>query len=184
MSRIGNKSIKVPAGVEVTIANKSVKVKGPKGELNFGLKPSIEVVLENGDLHVSRKGNDKDVKSLHGLTRAILNNMVTGVSKGFERRLELIGVGYRAQATGKKITMHLGYSHPIEFNAPENVKIEMDKEEKNIVIVSGVDKQLVGETAANIRKFRAPEPYKGKGIRYVNEFVRRKAGKAAAKTTA
>jgi len=184
MSRIGNKPIIIPSGIEVTIANRNVKVKGPKGELNYKFSPFIEVEMANNQITVSRKGDDKNIRSAHGLTRALIKNMVHGVSKGFEKRLEIIGVGYRAQATGKKITLHLGYSHPIEFSAPQGVNIEMDKEEKNIIIVTGSDNQLVGETAANIRKFRKPEPYKGKGIRYVGEYVPRKAGKAAVKTTA
>jgi large subunit ribosomal protein L6 len=184
MSRIGKQSITVPAGVDISITNKIIKIKGPKGELQYNFSPFIEVTLEDNKIFVKRKGNDKNVRSVHGLTRALINNMINGVSKGFEKRLEIIGVGYRAQATGKKITLHLGYSHPIEYSAPENVSIMMDKEEKNIIIVSGVDRQLVGETSANIRKFRPPEPYKGKGIRYLGEHVPRKAGKAAAKTTA
>ena len=183
MSRIGNKPITVPSGIEVTIANRNVKVKGPKGELNYKFSPFIEVEMANNIIIVSRKGDDKNIRSAHGLTRALIQNMIHGVSKGFEKRLEIIGVGYRAQANGKKITLHLGYSHTIEFSAPQGVSIEMDKEEKNIIIVTGHDNQLVGETAANIRKFRKPEPYKGKGIRYLGEYVPRKAGKTAVKTT-
>jgi large subunit ribosomal protein L6 len=184
MSRIGKQSIKIPNGIDVSIADRIVKIKGPKGELKYNYLPFIEVTIEDNQILVRRKGNDKDIRSVHGLTRAIINNMIIGVSKGFEKRLEIIGVGYRAQASGKKITLHLGYSHPIEYSAPEGVSIVMDKEEKNIIIVSGADKQSVGEASANIRKFRPPEPYKGKGIRYVGEHVPRKAGKAAAKATA
>lgn len=182
MSRIGKKLIIVPNGIEVVISDNHIKIKGPKGELSYTFSPLVDVVAENSTISVTRKGDEKIDRSIHGLTRALINNMVIGAQKGFEKRMEIIGVGYRAQAGGKKITLHLGYSHPIEYNAPEGVHIEMDKENKNIIIVSGANKQLVGETAANIRKFRKPEPYKGKGIRYVDEYVPRKAGKAAAKT--
>ncbi len=181
MSRIGKQPITVPEGVEVTIIDQLVKVKGPKGELEYILLPNVTVTQEDTELLVARNDDTKESRSVHGLTRALLNNMVTGVSKGFEKKLQIIGVGYRAQASGKKITLHLGYSHPIEYNAPEGVSIEMDKDDKSMIIVSGIDKQSVGEAAANIRKFRSPEPYKGKGVRYVDEYVHRKAGKAAAK---
>jgi len=182
MSRIGKQPIAIPTGVEVTIVDRLVKIKGAKGELDYEFLPNVVVIKEDGNIIVKRKGNDKESRSIHGLTRALLNNMVVGVSKGFVKKLQIIGVGYRAQATGKKITLHLGYSHPIEYNAPDGVTIEMDKNEKNTVVVSGIDKQSVGEAAANIRKFRKPEPYKGKGIRYSDEYVARKAGKTAAKT--
>ncbi len=181
MSRIGNQPITIPEGVEVTIASNQLKAKGSKGELEYTLLPAVAIKQEGNQLIVSRINNTKESKSVHGLTRALINNMVIGVSKGFEKRLEIIGVGYRAQSNGKKITLNLGYSHPIEYEALEGVKIEMDKENKNVIIVSGIDKQKVGEVAANIRGFRKPEPYKGKGIRYSDEYVRRKAGKAAAK---
>ena len=184
MSRIGKQPIIVPEGIEVTINSSNVKVKGPKGELEYDFLPSVKVAMEDKNIIVKRKNDEKESRSVHGLTRALLNNMVIGVEKGFEKRLEIIGVGYRAQASGKKITLNLGFSHPIEYNAPEGVLIEMDKENKNIIIVSGINKQAVGEAAANIRKFRPPEPYKGKGIRYTDEYVRRKAGKAAAKAAA
>jgi large subunit ribosomal protein L6 len=184
MSRIGKQLITIPSGIEVSITNGSVKVKGPKGVLEYTFLPMIQVAAQDGKVAVTRKGNDNQSRSAHGLARALINNMILGVSKGFEKRLEIIGVGYRAQATGKKITLNLGYSHPIEYPAPAGVSIEMDKAEKNIIVITGIDKQLVGETAANIRKFRQPEPYKGKGIRYTTEHVRRKAGKTAAKTAA
>ncbi len=182
MSRIGKQPIAVPDGVDITITDGNVKVKGTKGELEYAFLPLVEVTLEEGNILVNRKKDDKESRAVHGLTRALINNMVIGVSKGFEKRLQIIGVGYRAQASGSKITLHLGYSHPIEYTAPEGVNIEMDKKEKNVVIVSGINKQAVGEAAANIRKFRPPEPYKGKGIRYSDEYVHRKAGKAAAKS--
>jgi large subunit ribosomal protein L6 len=184
MSRIGKQPITVPDGVNATVTDGLIKVQGPKGELEYSILPLVEVVLDDGNIIVSRKGDDKESRAAHGLTRALINNMVIGVSKGFEKRLQIIGVGYRAQASGTKITLHLGYSHPIEYQAPEGVNIEMDKEDKNVIIVSGINKQRVGEAAANIRKFRSPEPYKGKGVRYVDEYVHRKAGKAAAKIAA
>jgi len=184
MSLIGKRPIKVPESVQVTITDRLVKVKGPKGELEYTLSPLVDILLEEGEIVVKRKADDKQSKSTHGLTRALLNNMVIGVSDGFEKRLEIIGVGYRAQVSGKKITLSLGFSHPIEITAPEEVNLAMDQENKNIIIVSGIDKQQVGETAAQIRKHRPPEPYKGKGVRYVDEHVQRKAGKAAAKASA
>lgn len=184
MSRIGKQSIAIPAGIEVSVSGSQIIVKGPKGELKYTLTPSVAVQIEGGKVMVSRKADDNDSRSLHGLTGALINNMIVGVSKGFEKRMQILGVGYRAQVSGSKVTFHLGYSHPIEFKVPEGIVINMDKEEKNTIIVSGADKQLVGEVSANIRKFRPPEPYKGKGIRYTDEHVHRKAGKAAAKTTA
>ena len=182
MSLVGKQSIKVPDSVEISITGQTIKAKGSKGELEYTFLPLVEVIHENGHILVKRKNDDKESRSIHGLTRALINNMVVGVSEGFEKRLEIIGVGYKAQASGKKITLNLGFSHPINYEAPEGVKIEMDKENKNIIIVSGINKQMVGESAARIRKYRPPEPYKGKGIRYIDEYVRRKAGKAAAKT--
>ncbi len=182
MSLIGKQPIKVPDSVEISITGQTIKVKGTKGELEYTFLPLVEVIHEDGNIVVKRKNDDKESRSIHGLTRALINNMVIGVSEGFEKRLEIIGVGYRAQASEKKITLNLGFSHPIDYEAPEGVKIEMDKENKNIIIISGVDKQMVGEAAARIRKYRPPEPYKGKGIRYIDEYVRRKAGKTAAKT--
>jgi large subunit ribosomal protein L6 len=184
MSRIGKVPITVPNGVQVTIANRQVKVKGPKGELSYTYDPIVEVVLDGSVIQVTRNGDDKKARAFHGLTRALLNNMVHGVSAGFEKRLQLVGVGFKAQVSGKKLTLNVGFSHPIEYMIPDGVKIEADKEDKNVLIVAGIDRQLVGETAAQIRKFRTPEPYKGKGIRYVDEYVRRKAGKAAVKAAA
>lgn len=181
MSLIGKQPIKVPSGVEVTITDCLIKVKGAKGELEYTCLPLVEVLHENDHIVVKRKADDKESRSVHGLTRALVNNMIVGVSEGFERKLEIIGVGYRAQISGRKITLNLGYSHPIEYTVSEGVQVEMDKENKNIIIVSGIDKQAVGEAAAQIRKYRPPEPYKGKGVRYIDEHVRRKAGKAAAK---
>jgi large subunit ribosomal protein L6 len=180
MSRIGKQIIKVPEGVQVTVNGNTIKVKGPKGELTYDFSPTIQVVLKDNQIQVKRSSDEPNERSLHGLTRALINNMIIGVSIGFEKRLEIIGVGYRAQVSGRKITLNLGFSHPVELEAPEGISVEMNKEQKNIIIVSGFDRQAVGQFAANIRSFRLPEPYKGKGIRYVDEYVPRKAGKAAA----
>jgi large subunit ribosomal protein L6 len=184
MSRIGKVPVTVPAGVQVTLADRTIKVKGAKGELSYAYSKLVEVSQEGDKIIIKRNGDDKEPRAFHGLTRALINNMVVGVSKGFEKRLQLVGVGFRAQVTGKKLTLNVGFSHPIEYMIPDGVKVEMDKEDKNILVVSGIDRQMVGESAAQIRKFRTPEPYKGKGIRYVDEYVRRKAGKAAAKAAA
>lgn len=180
MSRIGKQIIKISEGVEITINGNTIKVKGSKGELEFTFSPSIEVIYKDNQIQVKRSSDEPEDRSLHGLTRALINNMVKGVSDGFEKRLEIIGVGYRAQVSGQKITLNLGFSHPIELEASDGVTVEMDKEQKNTIVVSGIDKQAVGQFAAEIRSFRPPEPYKGKGIRYVGEYVARKAGKTAA----
>ncbi|MDH5597159.1 MAG: 50S ribosomal protein L6 [Candidatus Peregrinibacteria bacterium] len=180
MSRIGKQIIEIPSGVEVTITDQTIKVKGSKGELSFTFDPSISIKKEENSMQVTRNSDEPNVRSLHGLTRAIAANMVTGVSQGFEKKMEIIGVGYRAQVSGKKLTLNLGFSHPVEMEVPEGLTAEMDKDQKNTLVVSGIDKQLVGQFAANIRSFRPPEPYKGKGIRYVGEHVARKAGKSAA----
>jgi large subunit ribosomal protein L6 len=177
MSRIGKKPIEVPKGVTVTVEDgNKVTVKGPKGTLSQQLPPEIEITQDNGVLTVSRPSDEKRHRALHGLTRSLLNNMVVGTSTGFQKVLEINGVGYRAQKTGRNLTMSLGFSHPVVVEAPEGVDLNVG--ERNTVIVSGADKQLVGEVAANIRNLRPPEPYKGKGIKYSDEVIRRKAGKA------
>ncbi len=181
MSRIGKMPVSIVSGVSVDITDSSITVKGPKGSLSFNILSGIAIKEEDGLIVVERLNEDKKTRSFHGLTRATIANMIEGVTKGYEKRLEIIGVGYRAQATGKKINLTLGFSHPVEMEAPEGVTVSMDPDTKNLVIVSGIDKQSVGEFAANIRKLRKPEPYKGKGIRYLGEYVRRKAGKSAAK---
>lgn len=180
MSRIGKQLIIVPDGVEVTVNGSNVKVKGAKGELERNINPEIQVTVNDGTVQVKRLSDTPYTRGLHGLIRALINNMVEGVSKGFEKKLEIIGVGYRAQISGKKITLNLGFSHPVEVEVPEGLTAEMDKNLKNTMVISGIDKQAVGQLAANIRKFRPPEPYKGKGIRYVGEYIARKAGKSAA----
>ncbi|MBN2307290.1 50S ribosomal protein L6 [Candidatus Peregrinibacteria bacterium] len=179
MSRIGQQIIIIPSGVEVTLNGSQVKIKGPKGELEMNVDPVIKVTKEDSNIKVKRRSDDPHMRSLHGLTRALLANMVKGVSEGFEKRLEIIGVGYRAQVSGKKLTLNLGFSHPIDLTIPGGLSVEMDQEAKNTLVISGIDKQLVGQFAANVRNFRPPEPYKGKGIRYVDEYVARKAGKSA-----
>lgn len=177
MSRIGKSPITVPSDVTVTLDGQTLTVKGPKGELNRTLPRLISVKLEDSTLTVSRKNDAKPTKALHGLTRALIANMIEGVTQGFQKTLELVGTGYRAKMQGNKLVLSLGFSHEIEFEADSSVKITL--EGNNVIHVSGYDKQLVGQTAANIRAFKKPEPYKGKGIRYQGEHIRRKAGKAA-----
>lgn len=175
MSRIGNKPVVIPAGVTIDLKDNTVTVKGPKGELSYTFNQNITLVQNEGEVIFTRPDDSKENKTIHGTTRAVFNNMVVGVTEGFQRELELIGVGYRAQLQGKKLVLNVGYSHPVEFTPEEGIEIEVPSNTK--VIVKGYDKQKVGELAANIRGVRPPEPYKGKGIRYVNEFVRRKEGK-------
>jgi large subunit ribosomal protein L6 len=181
MSRIGKLPIETPTGVTIEVKGENVvHVKGPKGELSQAIHPRIKVVIDGKILTVNRQSDSKEDKSLHGLSRTLIANMVEGVTKGFEKKLEIQGVGYKAKANGSnKITLNLGFSHPIEYKAPEGTIFDMDKDRKNTIIVSGINKQTVGEVAAKIRSYRKPEPYKGKGIRYVGEYVARKAGKAA-----
>ena len=179
MSRIGRKPITLPKGVEVRIEGAEVMVKGAKGSLRFGVLPEITVEMKGSELYVSRANDEKRNRAAHGMTRAILSNMVTGVSQGFERVLEIVGVGYRAQMQGSNLVMSLGFSHPVEITPPSGIELAVDGPTK--IIIRGIDKQLVGQVAADIRGYRPPEPYKGKGIRYVDEFVIRKAGKAGGK---
>lgn len=180
MSRIGKKPVEIPSGVTIEITATEIKVKGPKGELKRKLHPKVGVKVENNQIIVTRKEDLKEDKSLQGLMRSLIANMVEGVSKGFEKRMEVVGVGYRFQPSGNKITLTLGFSHPIELKAPAGITFENDEESKQTIVIKGVDKEIVGEIAAKVRSFRPPEPYKGKGIRYENEYVPRKAGKAAA----
>lgn len=176
MSRIGKMPIAVPAGVEVTIDGSTVTVKGPKGELTRTFQPMITVELEGNVLTVSRPDDSRTAKSFHGLTRTLLANMVEGVSKGYSKKLQMVGVGYRAALKGKDLEMQLGYSHPVFVEAPAGITFEVPNQTE--IIVSGPNKEQVGQVAADIRKWRKPEPYKGKGIRYEGEHVRRKVGKA------
>ncbi len=176
MSRIGKMPIAVPAGVEVTIDGATVTVKGPKGQLTRTFAEMLTISLNDGVLTVERPDDSREAKSLHGLTRTLLHNMVEGVSTGFSKKLQLVGVGYRAAKKGNDLEMQLGFSHPVLIECPENISFECPSQTE--IIVSGISKEQVGQVAANIRKWRKPEPYKGKGIRYEGENVRRKAGKA------
>jgi large subunit ribosomal protein L6 len=178
MSRIGNKSIEIPKGVTVQITPTAITAKGPKGSLSLPRHEAIEVKEEKGELMFKRKNDDKDVRAAHGLMRALTSNIITGVTQGFTRQLEINGVGYRAEVKGGTVVLTLGYSHPIEYKLPEGVSAKVDK---NMLILSGMDKQQLGAAAAKIRSFRGPEPYKGKGVKYVEETILRKAGKAAGK---
>jgi len=181
MSRIGKQPVTIPAGVTITQgADGALIVKGPKGELSYTPTPEVTVVIDGDQVVITRNEETKKARSFHGLTRTLIQNMVDGVTKGFVKRLEVNGVGYKANVQGNKLVLALGYSHPIEHLIPEGIKIEIDPEKKNIIVVSGIDKQKVGQTAAEIRAYRKPEPYKGKGIKYEDEYIRRKAGKTAA----
>lgn len=176
MSRIGRKPIVVPSGVEIAIDGNNVKIKGPKGELNREIHPDMKLVKEDGILRVERPSDEKKHKALHGLTRSLVANMVEGVTNGFAKGLEINGVGYRAAKQGTKLTLAIGYSHPVEIEPLPGLEIEVPAPNK--IIVKGADKQAVGQMAAVIRSVREPEPYKGKGIKYENEKIQRKAGKA------
>jgi large subunit ribosomal protein L6 len=177
MSRIGRKPIEIPDGVDVELAPGRVTVKGPKGELAQQLSPEMKVERENGTLTVERPTDRGEHRALHGLTRSLIANMVVGVTDGYQRRLEIQGVGYRAQLKGKNLELALGFSHPVTVEAPDGIEFEVPQQTE--IIVRGIDKQLVGQVAADIRKRRPPEPYKGKGVRYAGEQVRRKVGKRA-----
>lgn len=178
MSRIGRKPIPLPKDVKCGLTGDLLNVKGPKGELQRRIHPKVNIQIESDQVVVSVKDENKSSKALHGLFRALIANMVTGVTEGFERGLEIVGVGYRAELSGRTATFQLGYSHPILFELPEGIDAKVEKDK---VTLSGIDKELLGRTAAKIRAFRKPEPYKGKGIRYKGEIVRRKAGKSGAK---
>jgi large subunit ribosomal protein L6 len=177
MSRIGRKPIQIPEGVEIDVKPGAVTVKGPKGELSQSLSRDMKVSVEDGTLTVERPTDRGEHRALHGLTRSLIANMVEGVTDGFERRLEIQGVGYRANLKGKSLEMALGFSHPVTIEAPEGIEFEVPQPTE--VVVRGIDKQMVGETAARVRKARPPEPYKGKGVRYAGEYVARKVGKRA-----
>jgi len=181
MSRIGKLPIEIPSGVTVTVSGQEVTVKGKNGELKASIHPNISVKVEGNEVLVTRPDDTKTNRSLHGTSRANINNMVVGVTEGFTKSLEVRGVGYRFAVSGKKLTLNLGFSHPIDFAIPEGIEIVVDEENKNMMHIKGISKQLVGETAAQIREYRKPEPYKGKGVRYVGEYVAMKQGKKAAK---
>jgi len=179
MSRIGKMPITIPKGVKVELNNNNIKVSGERGTLEINIHPDIQVKIREDKIYVSRSSDSRLHRSLHGLSRALINNMVKGVSLGFEKILEIQGVGYRAVLEDGKMTLQLGYSHPISIKPPEGIEFEVEKQKK--IKIKGISKQLVGETAAKIRLLRKPEPYKGKGIRYIDEVVRKKVGKTGAK---
>ena len=178
LSRIGKLPIEIPSGVTITVDSGDVTVEGPKGKLVQFITPAVTVKVENGVFTVEPKDDSQEARAQHGLMRALVNNMVTGVTKGYEKRLEVKGVGYRVATSNNVLDMSLGFSHPVKYKAPEGIQVTNDK---MVIIVSGIDKQKVGQIAAEIRSFREPEPYKGKGVRYVGEVVRRKSGKTGAK---
>jgi len=177
VSRIGRLPIAVPAGVEINIQGSHIQVKGPKGSLENTFSPEITIAMENGQINVTRPNDEARIRALHGTTRAVLNNMVLGVSDGFKRVLEIDGVGYRPDMDGNKLVLYVGYSHPVVIEPPAGITFEVDAKIRQITIL-GYDKEAIGQLAANIRKVRPPEPYKGKGIHYLGERIRRKAGKA------
>jgi len=177
MSRVGKRTIEIPENIEVKINDREIKVKGLKGELVKTLPSQLKVSVKENQLTITLREKTKDSSAYWGLFRSLIFNMIQGVGEGFEKKLEINGVGYRASLEGNKLVLHLGYSHPIEIEAPEGIEFKV---EKNIITVSGIDKQLIGQVAAKIRSKRKPEPYKGKGIKYIDEIIRRKAGKKAA----
>lgn len=177
MSRIGKKPVTLPKGVQVTVDGQTVKVKGPKGELTRTFSPEISIEMESGQVVVKRPSDARQIRALHGTTRAIINNMVVGVADGFSKVLQVEGVGYRAEMKGKQLVMALGYSHPVPVDPPPGIAFAVDEKTRTITI-TGIDREQVGQVAAEIRAWRPPEPYKGKGLRYMGEYVRRKAGKA------
>jgi large subunit ribosomal protein L6 len=177
MSRIGRLPVTVPAGVQVSIAGNEVKVKGPKGEMQRLFSPVVTIELDDGKVVVTRSSDEAQVRALHGTTRALIQNMVTGVSSGFTKVLEIDGVGYRAEMSGAKLVLYLGYSHPVEVPAPAGITFEVDTKTRQVRII-GRDREQVGQVASDIRKIRPPEPYKGKGVHYLGEQIRRKAGKS------
>ena len=177
MSRIGKKPVSIPAGVQISLKDSNLAVKGPKGELKRVLPEGVKVAVDKSSVTITRESDEGPIRARHGLVRALINNMVEGVTKGFERKLEINGVGYKAEVAGQKLTMSLGYSHPINFELPKGISAKVDK---NLIVLSGVDRELLGQTAAKVRSFRPPEPYKGKGIKYIEEFIKRKVGKTGA----
>jgi large subunit ribosomal protein L6 len=176
MSRIGRLPVEIPSAVQVTVSGQEVMVKGPKGELSLAVSEPIAVEVADNEVRVARPDDERRSKQLHGLTRTLVNNMVVGVTEGYSKTLEVVGTGYRVQAKGNGLELALGYSHPINYEAPDGITFQVETPTR--FHINGIDKQLVGEVAANIRKLRAPEPYKGKGVRYADEHIRRKAGKA------
>ncbi len=183
MSRIGRLPIKIPSGVEFKVNGSKVHVKGPKGQIEREFHPNMKIEMSDGQVVVSRPSDAGKDRALHGLTRALINNMVVGVSEGFMKQLNIVGVGYKVDLKGKALNLQLGFSHPIQYDAPEGIEFEVDSK-ANTIKVKGIDKQKVGQISAEIREFRPPEPYKGKGVMYSDERIRRKAGKTAGSTGA
>lgn len=179
MSRIGAKPVAIPSGVSVVVQSGVVHVKGPRGELTYAPTPDVTIAVEGSEVKVARTDDSDAARALHGLARMLIHNMAVGVSAGHEKKLEIIGVGYKAQIKGKSLALNLGHSHPVMFNIPSGIEVAQDDKNKNIIIFRGIDKQLVGQVASDLRALRPPEPYKGKGVRYFGEDVRRKPGKAA-----
>lgn len=177
MSRVGRLPVDIPSGVDVNISGSHVRIKGPKGVLEYTFSPVISIEVKDNQILVTRPSDAREMRSLHGTTRALLQNMVTGVTEGFQKELQLVGVGYRANMSGSNLELNVGYSHTVLVEPPQGITFEVGERNQQIFI-SGVDKQVVGQVAADIRKIRPPEPYKGKGIRYKGEYIRRKAGKA------
>jgi len=177
VSRVGRLPVDIPSGVDVNISGSHVRIKGPKGELEYTFSPVISIEVKDSQILVTRPSDAREMRSLHGTTRALLQNMVTGVTDGFQKELQLVGVGYRANMSGSNLELNVGYSHTVLVEPPQGISFEVGERNQQIFI-SGVDKQVVGQVAADIRKIRPPEPYKGKGIRYKDEYIRRKAGKA------
>lgn len=179
MSRVGKKVIQIPSKTSVVYKNRELVVKGEKGTLNRTIHPAVELAIEDDKISVTIEKEDRKTRSIQGLTRSLVANMVDGVSKGFEKTLEIHGIGYRAEMKGKSLVLNLGYSHPIDFPMPEGISASVDK--NNVIKIAGIDKERVGQTAASIRKLRKPEPYKGKGVKYADERIQRKAGKTGTK---
>jgi len=177
MSRIGKKPITIPGGVQVTLKDTVVAVKGPKGELKKAVPEGVSVKVEKAAVNVARAGDEPAIRARHGLVRALINNMIEGVTKGFERKLEINGVGYKAEVAGDKLNLSLGFSHPIAYPLPKGISAKV---EKNLLTLAGIDRELLGQTAAKVRSFRPPEPYKGKGVKYLEEVIKRKVGKTGA----
>lgn len=178
MSRVGKKPIAIPKGVEIKLEDRTLTVKGPKGTLSRSIHPKVNVQVQDQEVTVTIDGASKDLKSLHGLHRALIANMVTGVTKGFERGLEIVGVGFKADLSGRTAVLNVGFSHPVNFSLPEGIDAKI---EKTRISLAGIDKELLGLTASKLRDIKSPEPYKGKGIKYAEEYIRRKAGKAGKK---
>ena len=179
MSRIGNKLVAIPSGVTVEVKGQVVSVKGSKGTLTYTCLPEVKAAVEENSIRVTRNEDSKEGRARQGLARSLLQGMIDGVNKGHERKIEIVGVGYKAQPKGKMLVLSLGFSHPVNFDLPDGIEVKQDEKNKNLLTILGIDKRLVGQVAANLRSLRPPEPYKGKGIRYSDEHVRRKPGKAA-----